>query len=65
MASKPDKGEGGQGMKVKIIRALSQNMEQELQKFLDSLLIRSQIVSITVGGNWRNNNLAVLVILYL
>ncbi len=52
-------------MKIKIIRCLSQDMEREMQSFLNSLQDPSQIIDIKIGGEWLNNKLAMVLITYL
>ena len=52
-------------MKVKVIRALAENIEKEMQDFFDTLPIPSQIIEIKTGGDWVNHHLAIVIITYL
>lgn len=52
-------------MKCKIIRTVSQFIEKEVNDFLLSLPIPSQIIEISMGGEWQENHLAVVIIFYL
>ena len=52
-------------MKIKIIRGLAQDMEKEIQKFINSLPTPSQIVDIKTGGEWIDNHIAIVIISYL
>ena len=52
-------------MKIKIIRQSGKFIEEEVQKFLDTLPIPSQIINVSLTNNFTENGLCAVAIIYI